>query len=79
MLTLTTEHIRSKIKDMFYQNKNVTDLRSIDMLIIKVQIKLTETLKVHKQPCHVCKLFAEEYNPKSKDFISKFLEVKDSE
>lgn len=79
MLTLTTEQMRSKIKDMFYQNKNVTDLRAIDMLIIKGQMELTETLQVHKQPCHVYKLFADEYNPKSKDFISKFLEGKDSE
>jgi len=73
-MNLSVVHMRSKIKDMFYQNKNVTDLRAIDMLIIKGQMELTETLKVHKQPCHVYKLFADTYNPKSKDFISKFLE-----
>lgn len=78
MLNLSVNHMRSKIKDMFYQNKNVTDLRAIDMLIIKGQLELTETIKVHKQPCHVYKLFSDQYNPKSKDFISKFLEGKEN-
>ena len=77
MLNLSVNHMRSKIKDMFYQNKNVTDLRAIDMLIIKGQMELTETLKIHKQSCHLYKLFADTYNPKSKDFISTFLEGKD--
>ena len=79
MLNLSVIHMRSKIKDMFYQNKDMTDLRAIDMLVIKGNMELNETLKVHKQPCHVYNLFVDTYNPKSKDFISKFLEGKDSE
>lgn len=78
-LPLTEKQMYDKIRELFYQNRHVTDVRVIDMLVIKGQMELNETVYRWKQHCHIMNWFKETHTPKPKDFISKFLAGKDSE
>jgi NADH dehydrogenase (ubiquinone) 1 alpha subcomplex subunit 6 len=78
-LPVSESRMKAKLREMFAQNKNVSDIRAIDMLVIKGQMDLNETVHKFKQPCHVMNYFKTTHNPKPKDFISKFLAGKDSE
>lgn len=71
---LTTKQIRQKIKDEFKKNAHVTDIRVIDMLVIKGQMELQETVKNWKQNCTIMYPFQDTANKKPSDFLSKFLQ-----
>jgi len=76
---LTEKMCRDKLREVFYRNSNVTDTRVIDMMVIKGQMELTETVLKFKQQCHLLKYFNDTIQPRPKDFISRFLGGKDSE
>lgn len=78
-LPISEKDMKDKLREKYYQNKNVTDPRVVDMLVIKGQMELNETVMKWKQECHVMYMFKETHNPKPRDFISKFLAGKDSE
>lgn len=78
-LPITEKQAKDKLREFFYQNSNVSDIRVMDMLVIKGQMELNETVQKWKQECHVMNYFRETVNPKPRDFISKFLAGKDSE
>lgn len=71
---LTTKQIREKIKEEFKKNAHVTDIRVIDMLVIKGQMELQETVNEWKQNCTIMYPFKDTVNPKPSDFLSKFLQ-----
>ncbi|RWS24465.1 NADH dehydrogenase [ubiquinone] 1 alpha subcomplex subunit 6-like protein [Leptotrombidium deliense] len=73
------DQLKAKLREKFYENKHVKDLRVIDMLVIKGHMELTETAHQWKQECHVQAYFRPTYNPKPRDFISKFLAGHDAE
>jgi len=78
-LEVTERQMRDKVREKFLENRHVSDIRVIDLLVIKGQMELTEIVKMWKQPCHIMTYFKPSINPKPKDFISKFLAGKDSE
>jgi NADH dehydrogenase (ubiquinone) 1 alpha subcomplex subunit 6 len=78
-LPVSETRMKQKLRELFLQNKKVSDIRAIDMLVVKGQMDLNETVHKFKQPCHVMNYFRTTHNPKPKDFISKFLAGKDSE
>lgn len=69
---LTPEKCRQKLREEFYKNKHITDVRVIDMLCVKGQQDLVETKNIWKQMNHVMAYFKDTHNPKPRDFLSKF-------
>ncbi|KAF8769953.1 NADH dehydrogenase [ubiquinone] 1 alpha subcomplex subunit 6-like [Argiope bruennichi] len=63
---------RDKIKESFTKNRDVTDIRVIDMLVAKGEMELKECVNVWKQPVHVMAYFKDTVEPKPKDFLGRF-------
>jgi NADH dehydrogenase (ubiquinone) 1 alpha subcomplex subunit 6 len=76
---VTEKQCKDKLREIFYQNGHIQDTRVIDMMVIKGQMELTETVRKFKQEGHFLKYFNETTTPRPKDFISRFLQGKDSE
>ncbi|XP_064479998.1 NADH dehydrogenase [ubiquinone] 1 alpha subcomplex subunit 6-like [Ornithodoros turicata] len=72
-IPVTAEQGRAKLREEFVKNRHVRDIRTIDLLVIKGQMELVETLKIFKQKSHVMAYFKDTVNPKPTDFMSKFL------
>lgn len=68
---------RIKLRQEFEKYRHVTDVRVIDMMVIKGRMDLQETVEKWQQPCHMMKPFNESRDPKPKTFLSKFLAGKD--
>ncbi|KAG7308642.1 hypothetical protein JYU34_005864 [Plutella xylostella] len=68
----TEEQCRDKLKEIFLKNKDVSDIRVIDVLVIKGQMELQECVKIWKQKGHVMAYWKPSEEPKPKDFLSKF-------
>merc|ERR1712126_101799 len=67
------DECKAKLKEEFLKHKHVTDVRVIDMLILKGQMELVETVNIWKQKGHIMSYFKETYmEPKPTDFLSKF-------
>ncbi|XP_034832360.1 NADH dehydrogenase [ubiquinone] 1 alpha subcomplex subunit 6-like [Maniola hyperantus] len=63
---------RAKLKESFLKNKDVKDIRVIDILVIKGQMELKEAVNIWKQKGHIMTYFKPTEEPKPKDFLSKF-------
>eukprot|EP00745_Piridium_sociabile_P029238 TRINITY_DN47663_c0_g1_i2.p1 TRINITY_DN47663_c0_g1~~TRINITY_DN47663_c0_g1_i2.p1 ORF type:complete len:135 (-),score=28.69 TRINITY_DN47663_c0_g1_i2:664-1038(-) len=68
---------RDKVREMFLKNKHVTDIRTIDLLVIKGQMDLVETANIWKQRPHIMKYFEDSVNEKPTDFLGKFYDGHD--
>uniref|UniRef100_A0A1L8E0P9 NADH dehydrogenase [ubiquinone] 1 alpha subcomplex subunit 6 n=1 Tax=Nyssomyia neivai TaxID=330878 RepID=A0A1L8E0P9_9DIPT len=68
----SVEQCREKLREEFLKNKSVSDIRVIDMLVIKGQMELKESVEIWKQKGHIMRFFKETYEPKPTDFLSKF-------
>lgn len=69
----SVEQCRDKLKEEFVKNKDITDMRVVDMLVIKGQMELKETAQIWKQKGHIMRYWKETVEPKPADFLSKFL------
>lgn len=67
------EQCREKLKEEFLRNKDIADVRVIDMLVIKGQMELKETIKIWKQKGHIMRYWHESQEVKPNDFLSKFM------
>jgi len=67
------EQCRAKLREEFDKNRHIKDIRVIDMLVIKGQMELKETVEIWKQKTHIMSYFKETIEPKPQGFLSKFL------
>ncbi|KAK4329387.1 hypothetical protein Pmani_000243 [Petrolisthes manimaculis] len=73
-LPKSTNDCRQKLRELFENNRNVKDIRIIDMLVIKGQMELKETVEIWKQKHGLMALWQDTVEPRPKDFLSKFLD-----
>ena len=71
----SVEQCRVKLREEFEKNRHVTDIRVIDMLVIKGQMELKEIVEIGKQKGHVMTYFKETVEPKPTDFYLNSLQV----
>lgn len=69
---LTKEQCRRKLRERFEEQRNVRDIRTIDILVTKGQMELVETVNMWKTRSHVMRFWKETEISKPKDFLSKF-------
>lgn len=67
------EQCRQKIKEEFLKHKDIKDVRVVDMLVIKGQMELKESIKIWKQKGHIMRYWQESLEVKPNDFLSKFM------
>lgn len=72
-LPKSIEQCRAKVREQFVKNKNITDIRVSDMLVIKGQMELQETVEIWKQKGHIMRYWKESQEPKPTDFLSQFI------
>ncbi|KAH8400672.1 hypothetical protein KR009_000288 [Drosophila setifemur] len=73
-IPMTIEQCRDKLREEFVKNRTVTDIRVIDMLVIKGQMELKESVEIWKQKGHIMRYWKESQEPKPTDFLSKFIQ-----
>ncbi|KAJ8731348.1 hypothetical protein PYW07_004512 [Mythimna separata] len=66
------EDCRWKLRELFYKNSCITDVRIIDLLVIKGYIELKEITQSWQQKHHMMRHWNPALDPKPGDFLSKF-------
>lgn len=69
--------IREKIKELFMRNKAITDIRAIDMMVVRGRAEFHDTLHMHKQSIHFMHYWRQTEEPRPTDFMGKFLDGHD--
>ncbi|KAG6443781.1 NADH dehydrogenase [ubiquinone] 1 alpha subcomplex subunit 6-like [Manduca sexta] len=64
---------RRKLREYFYKNACITDIRIIDVLVIKGYIELKEITHQWQQKGHIMAHWKPTYERKPTDFVGKFL------
>ena len=72
-LDIPVSEVRSKISELFRKNANVTDIKVVDMLVVKGQMELDEVHHFWKQKTHVMRYWKNDPNdPTKMDFLTRF-------
>ncbi|CAF2638833.1 unnamed protein product [Rotaria sp. Silwood2] len=72
----TEAHLRNVIKENFMRNKDVTDLRVIDLLVVRGQMDFVETAEIWRQQHNVATMDSKKntYKKKPTTFLGRFYE-----
>ncbi|XP_062607246.1 NADH dehydrogenase [ubiquinone] 1 alpha subcomplex subunit 6-like [Saccostrea cucullata] len=71
-LDVTEQEAYAKLREEFIKNKHVTDLRVVDLLVVKGQLALLDAVEDFSQKTHLMKYFKDTHNPRPTDFLGKF-------
>ncbi|XP_067936290.1 NADH dehydrogenase [ubiquinone] 1 alpha subcomplex subunit 6-like [Watersipora subatra] len=71
-LNISQKRLEEKMREQFEKNRHLTDIRVIDLLVVKGQQELVETAKIWKQKNHIMNYFKETETKKSEDFLTNF-------
>ncbi|CAB4382603.1 unnamed protein product [Rhizophagus irregularis] len=78
LLDVPVSAVRAKIREEFEKNRDVEDLRAIDVLIFKGRAEYQETINIWKMDTHIMNYFSkEESPPKPRGFLENFYEGRD--
>ncbi|CAG8510249.1 4878_t:CDS:2 [Rhizophagus irregularis] len=73
LLDVPVSAVRAKIREEFEKNRDVEDLRAIDVLIFKGRAEYQETINIWKMDTHIMNYFSkEESPPKPRGFLENF-------
>ncbi|VDK70217.1 unnamed protein product [Dibothriocephalus latus] len=72
-VSATVPQLRQKLREEFLKNKDVKDIRVIDLLVHRGQNDLIETAHIWRSDTHVMDAFHQTAIEKPTDFLSKFL------
>ncbi|KAJ7756289.1 hypothetical protein B0H16DRAFT_1886039 [Mycena metata] len=78
-LDVSPMQLRHAIRMRFEANRNVTDVRAIDVLLLKSRQDFQETLNMWKQPDHIYGILLKPKERPSRTFLQKFYEGRDEE
>jgi NADH dehydrogenase (ubiquinone) 1 alpha subcomplex subunit 6 len=73
-LDVSPTQLRHAIRMRFERNRNVTELRVIDVLLLKSRQEYQETLNMWKQPDHIYGILLQPKDRPSRTFLQKFYE-----
>lgn len=68
---------KKRLREEFLRYEDITDIRVIDMLVIKGHMELKEAVNVWKQKSHIMFYFKDTWTPRPKDFLTRFYEGHD--
>ncbi|ESO10027.1 hypothetical protein HELRODRAFT_73194 [Helobdella robusta] len=74
---LTVKDFRKKLHERFTENRSITDIRVIDMLVVKGQMDLVEAVNIWKTKGHIMAYFDKTPKDTPSDFLSKFYNGQD--
>ncbi|KAJ7146136.1 NdufA6 NADH-ubiquinone oxidoreductase 14.8 kDa subunit [Mycena epipterygia] len=78
-LDVSPTELRHAIRMRFEANRNVTELRVIDVLLLKSRQEFQETLNMWKQPDHIYGILLKPKERPTRTFLQKFYEGRDEE
>ncbi|KIY45692.1 hypothetical protein FISHEDRAFT_66762 [Fistulina hepatica ATCC 64428] len=78
-LPISVAHFRHAIRQRFEMNRHVTDLKAIDVLLLKGHQDYQETMNTWKLRDHVMGILLKSQERPQKTFMQKFLEGRDDE
>ncbi|XP_048760886.1 NADH dehydrogenase [ubiquinone] 1 alpha subcomplex subunit 6-like [Ostrea edulis] len=71
-LDVTDKEAHAKLREEFMKNKHITDLRVIDLLVVKGQLELINAVEEFSQKPHLMRFFKDPGNTRPTDFLGKF-------
>ncbi|KAG1732686.1 NdufA6 NADH-ubiquinone oxidoreductase 14.8 kDa subunit [Suillus paluster] len=78
-LSVTPAYVRHCIRQKFEQNRHVTDPRAIEVLLLKGQQELQETVNCWKQTDHIYGILLKNQERPQRTFLQKFYEGRDED
>ncbi|KAJ7271013.1 NdufA6 NADH-ubiquinone oxidoreductase 14.8 kDa subunit [Mycena rebaudengoi] len=78
-LDVSPTQLRHAIRMRFEANRNITDVRAIDVLLLKSRQEYQETLNMWKQPDHIYGIMLKPKERPTRTFLQKFYEGRDEE
>lgn len=69
----SADQCREKLREEFLKHKDLKDIRTIDLMVVKGRQELQETANKWKNSHNIMRYWRDTTNPQPKDFLSKFL------